>query len=74
MGLPETFALSSDQFQGLRPVIATLRSIMFGICSIAAFTFTLAVTLSPFGAFWAFVTSLAAGICVTVGLTLRSMR
>jgi len=67
-------SISVHRRSGADVVIATLRSIMIGIGSVAAFTFTLAITLLPFGAFWAFSASLVAGIGVTAGLTLRSLR
>ncbi|AXI43978.1 hypothetical protein [Sulfitobacter sp. SK011] len=67
-------AITVHQRSGADVVIATLRSIMYGIGSLAAFTFTLAVTLVPFGSVWTFVASLVAGVAVTFSLTLRSAR
>lgn len=67
-------SLTVHQRSGEDVVIATLRSMMLGIGSIAGFTFTLAVTLLPFGPIWAFAAALIAGIGVTTLLTLRAMR
>lgn len=67
-------SVTVHQRSGADIVVATLRSMMLGIGSIAAFTFTLAVALSPFGEFWAFVAALAAGAAITGGLTVRSLR
>lgn len=67
-------SVTVHQRSGADVVIATLRSLMSGIGSIAAFTFTLAITLLPFGMFWAFAASLVASISVTTVLTLRSRR
>ncbi|WP_323764169.1 hypothetical protein [Marinovum sp.] len=67
-------SITVHQRSGAEVVVATLRSMMLGIGSIAAFTFTLAITLSPFGDFLAFVAALAAGAAITCGLTLRFLR
>lgn len=65
-------AITVHQRSGALVVIATLRSIMFGIGSIAAFTFVLAVTLVPLGPVQAFAAALLAGVLITLGITLYS--
>lgn len=65
-------AITVHQRSGALVVIATLRSIMFGIGSIAAFTFVLAVTLVPLGPVQAFAAALLAGVLMTLGITLYS--
>lgn len=58
---------------GADVAIMTLRSIMLGVSSIAAFTFVLAVLLEPLGPTFAFVASLFVGAVVTIGLVYVSL-
>jgi hypothetical protein len=67
-------SITVHQRSGEDVVIATLRSMMLGIGSIAAFTFTFAITLLSLEPIWAFAIALVASIGVTALLTLRALR
>lgn len=53
---------------GADMAIVTLRAIMLGISSLAAFAFGLAVLLEPLGSVFAFALALLSGVLIAVGL------
>ena len=59
---------------GATITIATLRAVMLGISSLAAFAFVLSITLAPLGPLPAFAAALAASVTVTLALVLASAR
>lgn len=77
MSYPIGFTMVSvtlHQRAGADTTIATLHAAMLGVTSLAAFTFTLAVTAMLLGPIEAFAASLAASGGVTVALTWRASR
>lgn len=59
---------------GAAITIATLRTVMLGVSSLAAFAFVLSLALAPLGPLPAFAAALAASLLVTVLLVLVSAR
>lgn len=67
-------SITIHQRSGVETVTATLHAAMLGTASLAAFSFTLAVTIVAWGPAAAFATALLAGVVVTTLLTWRSRR
>lgn len=67
-------AVTVHQRSGADVVVATLRSVMLGISSLAAFAFTLSVTLTPLGPLSSFTAALAAGVAMTTLLVRASAK
>lgn len=67
-------SVTIHQRSGADVAIATLRAVMLGISSLAAFTFALSLTLLPLGPIIAFAAALAAGVLVTIVLVWLSAR